>query len=259
MSRRVTQPGGPCSCRPRPRPRPGRARVPGGRVRDHRVTHRRSGHAVGHGRQDRDFGRPPGRTVVRPRPAEIWWANVPYEGGPGGIARRLRLPRPCRPDIDGPDECRRFPAPLGGRPGAARGGLVGECAVRGRARGASPGGSGFLGHVGRTSTVRTSAAGFPHRLEGVPARPAEVWWANVPYEGGPGGHRPAAPAPSATSAGHRRSGRVPVGFPHRLEDAVVLVVESARGSDTRGTMVHRDRTPRPPLPPRPGHPRSRPC
>jgi hypothetical protein len=34
--------------------------------------------------------RPPGRPVkrgVRPRPAEIWWANVPYEDGPGGKDR----------------------------------------------------------------------------------------------------------------------------------------------------------------------------
>ncbi|MFF0084565.1 type II toxin-antitoxin system PemK/MazF family toxin [Streptomyces canus] len=38
------------------------------------------------GRADR-VDRPSGRTVVRPRPAEIWWANVPYEDGPGGKDR----------------------------------------------------------------------------------------------------------------------------------------------------------------------------
>ncbi|UIX33781.1 type II toxin-antitoxin system PemK/MazF family toxin [Streptomyces sp. GQFP] len=41
-------------------------------------------------------GRPPGRAEaperqrgrsVRPRPAEIWWANVPFEDGPGGKDR----------------------------------------------------------------------------------------------------------------------------------------------------------------------------
>ena len=38
------------------------------------------------GRADR-VSRPSGRTVVRPRPAEIWWANVPFEDGPGGKDR----------------------------------------------------------------------------------------------------------------------------------------------------------------------------
>lgn len=41
-------------------------------------------------------GRPPGRAggpkgqrgrSVRPRPSEIWWANVPFEDGPGGKDR----------------------------------------------------------------------------------------------------------------------------------------------------------------------------
>ncbi|WP_327695208.1 type II toxin-antitoxin system PemK/MazF family toxin [Streptomyces sp. NBC_00459] len=41
-------------------------------------------------------GRPPGRAegpkgqrgrAARPRPAEIWWANVPFEDGPGGKDR----------------------------------------------------------------------------------------------------------------------------------------------------------------------------
>jgi hypothetical protein len=31
--------------------------------------------------------RPGGRAPTRPRPAEIWWANVPYEDGPGGKDR----------------------------------------------------------------------------------------------------------------------------------------------------------------------------
>jgi mRNA-degrading endonuclease toxin of MazEF toxin-antitoxin module len=38
------------------------------------------------GRADRST-RPAGRTGLRPRPAEIWWANVPYEDGAGGKDR----------------------------------------------------------------------------------------------------------------------------------------------------------------------------
>ncbi|MFI0515208.1 hypothetical protein RKD19_005080 [Streptomyces canus] len=39
------------------------------------------------GRADRTT-RPSGRTTgVRPRPAEIWWAQVPYEDGPGAKDR----------------------------------------------------------------------------------------------------------------------------------------------------------------------------
>ncbi|MCI3245285.1 MULTISPECIES: type II toxin-antitoxin system PemK/MazF family toxin [Streptomyces] len=48
----------------------------------------------GWGRGRRPAGRrtrPPGRAGVRkgarPRPAEIWWANVPYEDGPGAKDR----------------------------------------------------------------------------------------------------------------------------------------------------------------------------
>jgi len=41
------------------------------------------------GRRSRPPGRPGGRKAARPRPAEIWWANVPYEDGPG------RKDRPC--------------------------------------------------------------------------------------------------------------------------------------------------------------------
>ncbi|MEU6402129.1 type II toxin-antitoxin system PemK/MazF family toxin [Streptomyces sp. NPDC046985] len=32
-------------------------------------------------------GRPGGRAAARPRPAEIWWANVPYEEGDGSKDR----------------------------------------------------------------------------------------------------------------------------------------------------------------------------
>ncbi|WP_030666968.1 type II toxin-antitoxin system PemK/MazF family toxin [Streptomyces cellulosae] len=39
-------------------------------------------------RRTRPPGRP-GKRGVRPRPAEIWWANVPYEDGPG------EKDRPC--------------------------------------------------------------------------------------------------------------------------------------------------------------------
>ncbi|MFD5267703.1 type II toxin-antitoxin system PemK/MazF family toxin [Streptomyces sp. NPDC058335] len=44
------------------------------------------------GRRSRPPGRPArrpgrGRGAGRPRPAEIWWANVPYEDGPGGKDR----------------------------------------------------------------------------------------------------------------------------------------------------------------------------
>ncbi|WP_210594087.1 type II toxin-antitoxin system PemK/MazF family toxin [Streptomyces sp. GESEQ-35] len=39
------------------------------------------------GRRTRPPGRPGERTAVRPRPAEIWWASVPYEDGPGGKDR----------------------------------------------------------------------------------------------------------------------------------------------------------------------------
>ncbi|KOU71008.1 hypothetical protein ADK57_11350 [Streptomyces sp. MMG1533] len=42
------------------------------------------------GRRTRPPGRPTrpgGRGRTRPRPAEIWWANVPYEDGPGGKDR----------------------------------------------------------------------------------------------------------------------------------------------------------------------------
>ncbi|MFR0352851.1 type II toxin-antitoxin system PemK/MazF family toxin [Streptomyces sediminimaris] len=39
------------------------------------------------GRRTRPPGRPGDRTRSRPRPAEIWWANVPYEDGPGGKDR----------------------------------------------------------------------------------------------------------------------------------------------------------------------------
>ncbi|MCX4881083.1 MULTISPECIES: type II toxin-antitoxin system PemK/MazF family toxin [unclassified Streptomyces] len=35
------------------------------------------------GRRTRPPGRPEGRKATRPRPGEIWWANVPYEDGPG--------------------------------------------------------------------------------------------------------------------------------------------------------------------------------
>ncbi|MFI1566222.1 type II toxin-antitoxin system PemK/MazF family toxin [Streptomyces sp. NPDC020490] len=35
------------------------------------------------GRRTRPPGRPGARPRVRPRPAEIWWANVPFEDGPG--------------------------------------------------------------------------------------------------------------------------------------------------------------------------------
>lgn len=45
------------------------------------------------GRRPAGRTRPPGRAggrrrgAPRPRPAEIWWANVPYEDGPGGKDR----------------------------------------------------------------------------------------------------------------------------------------------------------------------------
>jgi hypothetical protein len=39
------------------------------------------------GRRTRPPGRPGERLRSRPRPAEIWWANVPYEDGPGGKDR----------------------------------------------------------------------------------------------------------------------------------------------------------------------------
>ncbi|WP_217238712.1 type II toxin-antitoxin system PemK/MazF family toxin [Streptomyces sp. AC555_RSS877] len=42
------------------------------------------------GRRTRPPGRPAGprgRGGARPRPAEIWWANVPYEDGPGSKDR----------------------------------------------------------------------------------------------------------------------------------------------------------------------------
>jgi mRNA-degrading endonuclease toxin of MazEF toxin-antitoxin module len=47
-------------------------------------------------RPRRHGGRPPGRAegpkgqrgrAAKPRPAEIWWANVPFEDGPGGKDR----------------------------------------------------------------------------------------------------------------------------------------------------------------------------
>ncbi|MCX4762464.1 type II toxin-antitoxin system PemK/MazF family toxin [Streptomyces sp. NBC_01275] len=47
------------------------------------------------GRRTRPPGRPPGRptrgrgAAGRPQPAEIWWANVPFEDGPG------KKDRPC--------------------------------------------------------------------------------------------------------------------------------------------------------------------
>ncbi|MGX1910296.1 type II toxin-antitoxin system PemK/MazF family toxin [Streptomyces phaeochromogenes] len=55
----------------------------------------RRGSSGGRGRsQGRSTGRPPGRPrglrssrPSRPRPAEIWWANVPYEDGPGAKDR----------------------------------------------------------------------------------------------------------------------------------------------------------------------------
>ena len=40
------------------------------------------------GRRTRPPGRPGPRTgAARPRPAEIWWANVPFEDGPGAKDR----------------------------------------------------------------------------------------------------------------------------------------------------------------------------
>ncbi|MFF4269180.1 type II toxin-antitoxin system PemK/MazF family toxin [Streptomyces sp. NPDC001536] len=40
------------------------------------------------GRRTRPPGRPGQRTAAaRPRPAEIWWANVPFEDGPGAKDR----------------------------------------------------------------------------------------------------------------------------------------------------------------------------
>jgi hypothetical protein len=39
------------------------------------------------GRRSRPPGRPGGRVAHRPRPAEIWWAAVPFEDGPGGKDR----------------------------------------------------------------------------------------------------------------------------------------------------------------------------
>jgi hypothetical protein len=43
----------------------------------------------GRGRSARRTARPPGQVVAHPEPAEIWWANVPYEDGPG------ERDRPC--------------------------------------------------------------------------------------------------------------------------------------------------------------------
>ncbi|WP_405736446.1 type II toxin-antitoxin system PemK/MazF family toxin [Streptomyces sp. NBC_00028] len=39
------------------------------------------------GRRSRPPGRPGTRGAARPRPAEIWWAIVPYEDGPGAKDR----------------------------------------------------------------------------------------------------------------------------------------------------------------------------
>ncbi|MGW2518132.1 type II toxin-antitoxin system PemK/MazF family toxin [Streptomyces sp. NPDC001617] len=39
------------------------------------------------GRRSRPPGRAGERARTRPRPAEIWWANVPFEDGPGGKDR----------------------------------------------------------------------------------------------------------------------------------------------------------------------------
>jgi len=39
------------------------------------------------GRRTRPPGRPGGRGGGRPKPAEIWWANVPYEDRPGNKDR----------------------------------------------------------------------------------------------------------------------------------------------------------------------------
>ncbi|KUO18384.1 type II toxin-antitoxin system PemK/MazF family toxin [Streptomyces dysideae] len=39
------------------------------------------------GRRTRPPGRPEGRPRTQPRPAEIWWASVPYEDGPGAKDR----------------------------------------------------------------------------------------------------------------------------------------------------------------------------
>jgi mRNA-degrading endonuclease toxin of MazEF toxin-antitoxin module len=39
------------------------------------------------GRRTRPPGRPGERVAHRPRPAEIWWADVPYEDRPGGKDR----------------------------------------------------------------------------------------------------------------------------------------------------------------------------
>src|SRR4051794_20452094 len=61
---------------------------------------------------------------------------------------------------------------------------------------------------------------------------------------------PAAPAASATLGGHRRSGRVPPDSGTAWR-APCTGRRIGPGSDTHGTMAHRDRTPRPPLPPRP--------
>lgn len=56
----------------------------------------RRGHRGDRGDRPAGRTRPPGRPsaggrrrVPRPRPAEIWWANVPYEDGPG------EKDRPC--------------------------------------------------------------------------------------------------------------------------------------------------------------------
>ncbi|WP_155054673.1 type II toxin-antitoxin system PemK/MazF family toxin [Streptomyces blattellae] len=38
-------------------------------------------------RRTRSAGRPGGPGVARPRPAEIWWASVPFEDGTGGKDR----------------------------------------------------------------------------------------------------------------------------------------------------------------------------
>ncbi|MFD1661962.1 type II toxin-antitoxin system PemK/MazF family toxin [Streptomyces caeni] len=41
----------------------------------------------GRGHRRRASGRPPGRPRVHPRPAEIWWASMPYGNRPGGRDR----------------------------------------------------------------------------------------------------------------------------------------------------------------------------
>ena len=58
----------------------GRGRRPGGRRT--RPPGRPGARAA-----ERAARRPAGRAPGRPRPAEIWWANVPYEDGPGAKDR----------------------------------------------------------------------------------------------------------------------------------------------------------------------------